>query len=189
MQASKPISGVEAGVAVTNDPNLYDRMAALGHYGRVNQLLQTDALRDLGRIGLGVKYRANPLGIALARAGLERLPDLNERRRRWFARLDALLDDVTGVYPQRPYARRPSAAGFCCTPPASTPKRSARQSRPSCRRWPRRAWASIPTSRRRFTAPCTCSRSSATFHSRDWVGPGVTCPTTFGRPAARDHCR
>ena len=66
MQASKPISGVEAGVAVTNDPNLYDRMAALGHYGRVNQLLQTDALRDLGRIGLGVKYRANPLGIALA---------------------------------------------------------------------------------------------------------------------------
>ena len=104
MQASKPISGVEAGVAVTNDPHLYDRMAALGHYGRVNQLLQTDALRDLGRIGLGVKYRANPLGIALARAGLERLPDLNERRRRWFARLDALLDDVPGVYPQRPYA-------------------------------------------------------------------------------------
>ena len=104
MQASKPISGVEAGVAVTNDPNLYDRMAALGHYGRVNQLLQTDALRGLGRIGLGVKYRANPLGIALARAGLERLPELNDHRRRWFARLDALLDDVPGVYPQRPYA-------------------------------------------------------------------------------------
>ena len=105
LQESKPVSGVEAGVAVTNDPDLYDRMAALGHYGRVNQLLQTDALRDLGRIGLGVKYRANPLGIALARAGLERLPDLNERRGRWFARLDALLDDVPGVYPQRPYAQ------------------------------------------------------------------------------------
>ena len=32
------------------------------------------------------------------------MPDLNDRRGRWFARLDALLDDVPGVYPQRPYA-------------------------------------------------------------------------------------
>ncbi len=104
LQASKPVSGIEAGVVVTNDPALHDRMAALGHYGRVDRLLQTDAFRALGRVGLGVKYRANPLGIALARARLARLPDLNQRRARWFARLDALLDDVPGVHPQQTYA-------------------------------------------------------------------------------------
>ena len=105
LQNSKPVSGVEAGVITTNDDGLYDRMVALGHYSRVEDLLVTDALRGIGAMGLGVKYRANPLGLALARAGLQRLPELNERRARWFARLDELLDPVEGFYPQEAYPK------------------------------------------------------------------------------------
>ena len=108
LQASKAVTGIEAGVAVTDDDDLYDRMLALGHYGRCAQRFTTDQFRDLHNIGLGVKYRANPLGVAMARAQLKRLPLLNERRSAWFDRLDALLEPVAGVTPQQiyPQARR-----------------------------------------------------------------------------------
>ncbi len=105
LQNSKPVSGVEAGVITTSDDALYDRMVALGHYGRIDQLLATDTLRGLGGMGLGVKYRANPLAMALARSRLRRLPELNRRRARWFDRLDELLDPVEGFYPQEAYPK------------------------------------------------------------------------------------
>ena len=54
-------------------------------------------------MGLGVKYRANPMGIAMARARLERLPGLNEKRAAWFNRLDSLLERIPGVSPQKTY--------------------------------------------------------------------------------------
>jgi perosamine synthetase len=52
LQASKAVSGIEAGVATTNDPALYDRMLALGHYGRVEKLAQTGEFADLHNMGL-----------------------------------------------------------------------------------------------------------------------------------------
>ena len=105
LQGSKPVTGIEAGVVVTNDGDLYDRMLALGHYGRCENAFVTDRFRDLRNMGLGVKYRANPLGIALARAQLERLPGLNEKRRAWFGRLDSQLETVRGFQPQKPYTQ------------------------------------------------------------------------------------
>lgn len=103
LQQSKPVNGIEAGVATTNDDELYDRMLALGHYGRCGKLWTTDRFKRLRNMGLGVKYRANPLGIALAHAQLQRLPELNEKRRRWFDRLDSLLGPIKGISPQKAY--------------------------------------------------------------------------------------
>ena len=105
LQASKAINGVEAGVAITDDDELYDRMLALGQYGRCQKLYVTDQFKDLRGMGLGVKYRANPLGIAMARAQLERLPGVNEKRLAWFDRLDQLLEPVKGISPQKVYPR------------------------------------------------------------------------------------
>ena len=103
MQGGKAVTGIEAGVATTNDADLYDRMLALGHYGRTERLWQTERFKPLRNMGLGVKYRANPLGMAMARAQLERLPELNEKRLAWFSKLDTLLEPVPGVYPQKSY--------------------------------------------------------------------------------------
>ncbi len=105
MQKKKPVSGLEAGVATTNDDDLYDRMLALGQCGRCDALWQTDRFKALRNMGLGVKYRANPLGIAMARAQLERLPGLNEKRLAWFNRMDSLLNAIPGVEPQKTYPK------------------------------------------------------------------------------------
>ena len=105
LQSSKAVSGIEAGVATTDDPALYDRMLALGHYGRVEKLAQTGEFADLHNMGLGVKYRANPLAMAMARAQMTRLPGLNEARRRWFQQLDDALYEIPGVQSQATYPR------------------------------------------------------------------------------------
>ncbi len=103
LQGSKAVTGIEAGVATTNCPDLYDRMLALGHYGRNERMWQTEQFRSLHNIGLGVKYRANPLAMAMARAQLERLPELNEKRLAWFRKLDDLLEPIPGIHPQKTY--------------------------------------------------------------------------------------
>jgi len=108
MQASKAVSAIEGGVATTNDTDLYERMLILGHYGRVAYNLVTDKYRPLHNIGLGVKYRANPLALAMAEVQLARLPELNEKRAAWFAYLDRELGEIPGLYPQAtyPHAKR-----------------------------------------------------------------------------------
>ena len=101
LQRSKAVTAVEGGVSTTDDTDLYEKMVVLGRYGSIPQLLVTDRYRDLHNIGLGIKYRPHPLGMAIARVQLRRLPGLNERRRAWFARLDAALDELPGIAPQR----------------------------------------------------------------------------------------
>jgi len=105
LQQSKAVTGIEAGVATTGDDDLYDRMLALGHYGRCERLRATDKFKALRNMGLGIKYRANPLAMAMARAQLRRLPELNEKRRVWFSKLDSLLEPIEGIQPQKTYTK------------------------------------------------------------------------------------
>ncbi len=105
LQKGKAMTGIEAGVAVTDDDALYDRMLALGQYGRCGKLWSTAEFADLRNMGLGVKYRANPLAIGMVRAQFRRLPEMNEKRRAWFDRLDSLLSAIPGVYPQQVYPK------------------------------------------------------------------------------------
>jgi len=105
LQNSKAMSAVEGGVATTDDDDLFDRMVVLGRYGSIGQLRVTDRYADLHDIGFGIKYRPNPLGMAAARVQLRRLPQLNELRRAWFARLDAVLEELPGLQPQRTYPK------------------------------------------------------------------------------------
>ena len=90
-------------MATTDRTDLYERMVILGRYGSLPQLLVTDRYKDLHNIGLGIKYRPHPLGMAMARVQLRRLPELNEKRRAWFARLDAALGELPGIAPQQVY--------------------------------------------------------------------------------------
>ena len=103
LQGSKAVTAVEGGVATTDRSDLYERMVILGRYGSIPQLLVTDRYQDLHNIGLGIKYRPHPLGMAMARVQLRRLPELNEKRRAWFERLDGALGELPGIAPQRVY--------------------------------------------------------------------------------------
>jgi len=96
MQGGKAVSGGESGVVTTDSDLMMDRMILLGHFGR--QKLGADAeINRVGDMTLGAKYRAHPLAIALARADLKRLPELNEKRTRNYELLNDWLRDCPGL--------------------------------------------------------------------------------------------
>jgi perosamine synthetase len=81
LQGNKPVSGGEAGVAITDDPTLFDRMLALGHNGRTGaqQAAATFAIDDMS---LGLKYRPHLAAAVMASSSLRRLDELNRCRAR-----------------------------------------------------------------------------------------------------------
>src|SRR5215467_7839317 len=98
LQGPKAVSGGEAGIAVTNDPVLFDHMLLLGHYGRLKSG-QTRNTFDTDHISLGLKYRPHLYAIQLALGSLARLDELNRRRQRNHAVLCAELDGCAAVRP------------------------------------------------------------------------------------------
>jgi dTDP-4-amino-4,6-dideoxygalactose transaminase len=107
LQGMKAVSGGEAGIATTDDPVLFDRMLLLGHYGRLKKGQAADTFAT-DNLALGLKYRPHPYAILLAQASLERLPELNRRRRRNYEILTAELEgsDALSTVPTTPDAVR-----------------------------------------------------------------------------------
>ncbi len=97
LQGQKAVTGGEAGVAVTNEPELLDRMLLLGHFGRITNGEGKRTFDNLGDMGLGTKYRVHPFAIALALETLNLLPKLNEGRSRCYAILNDGLRDIEGI--------------------------------------------------------------------------------------------
>ena len=105
LNCGKAVDGGEAGVAVTNDPVLFDHMLLLGHFGRI-QNGQAARTFNVGDMSLGLKYRPSTPAIYLAMASLARLPRLNERCElswRW------LCEEIEGVKGLRPQLTLPGA--------------------------------------------------------------------------------
>ena len=98
LQGAKAVSGGEAGIAVTDDATLFDRMLVVGHYGRLKNgqaagTFQTDHL------SLGLKYRPHLYAVLLALGSLSRLEELNCRRRRNYEVLCRELEGCRAVQP------------------------------------------------------------------------------------------
>lgn len=98
LQGPKAVSGGEAGIAVTDNPVLFDRMLALGHYGRL-KAGQAKNTFDTDYLSLGVKYRPHLYAILLATGSLSRLPELNRRRQRNYEILSEELAECEAVQP------------------------------------------------------------------------------------------
>lgn len=105
LQGPKAVSAGEGGIAVTDDPVLFDRMLALGHYGRL-KAGQANNTFDTDFLTLGVKYRPHLYGIHLAIASLSRLPELNRRRQRNY---DILCEELAGCEAVQPIKTTPEA--------------------------------------------------------------------------------
>jgi hypothetical protein len=98
LQGPKAVSGGEAGIAVTSDAALFDRMLLLGHYGRLKSG-QAKHTFDTDHLSLGVKYRPHLYAILLALGSLSRLEELNRRRQRNYDVLCAELAGCAAVQP------------------------------------------------------------------------------------------
>ena len=75
MQASKALPGGEAGIVVTNDAEVFDRMLTYSHYGgRIERDSVTGKYLKFAYTGLGPKFRVHPLAAAIALVQLKKLP-------------------------------------------------------------------------------------------------------------------
>jgi dTDP-4-amino-4,6-dideoxygalactose transaminase len=104
LHASKPVAAGEAGVAVTDDPVLFDRMLLLGHPGRLATGQAADTF-DPDVVDLGVKYRPHTSAVHLARSSLNRLDRENKRRGRVWAVIRDELQDSSHLAPIRDLPR------------------------------------------------------------------------------------
>ncbi|MAF09925.1 hypothetical protein CMK11_05675 [Candidatus Poribacteria bacterium] len=115
LQGSKPASGGEGGVVATNDVQAFERACLIGQVNRVAGLdLVTDNYEHLQPLGLGIKFRAHPLGIGIASVQMNKLDELNARRSAYIEAVEAGLGDLPGVEPMGVYpgAERGGFYGF-----------------------------------------------------------------------------
>jgi perosamine synthetase len=122
LQGSKPASAGEGGMVATNDVEIFERACLIGQVNRVAGLdLVTDKYKHLQPLGLGVKFRAHPLGIGIASVQMKKLNNLNARRRAYIQVVEAGLKDIRGLQSVGKYEGA-EPAGFYGFPVHYTPE-------------------------------------------------------------------
>jgi perosamine synthetase len=100
LQGSKPISAGEGGVMTTDDLDLFERACLVGQVNRIAGIDLVGArYQEHQPLGLGMKFRAHPLGIGIAGIQLEKLPELNRRRAAYIAEVETGLGAIPGLRP------------------------------------------------------------------------------------------
>jgi perosamine synthetase len=99
LQANKTVWAGEGGVLVTKDPELYERALLLGHFNRraLQDIPESSSNYAFAFTGTGLKYRAHPLGLALALPQIETLDQVIEGRHKSAAMLIDALSSIPGV--------------------------------------------------------------------------------------------
>ncbi len=102
LQGSKAISAGEGGVLTTDDADVFERACLVGQVNRIEGIdLVTPRYAEHQPLGLGMKFRAHPLGIGIAKVQLDKLPELNARRKAFIEEIEAGLADIPGLRPVR----------------------------------------------------------------------------------------
>jgi len=104
LQGSKSIVAGEGGVMVTDDRLFYERAMLLGHHDvRLQQELTLEETKRYATCGLYWKYRATPIGIAIARVQLKHLDEWTRNRRENREYLKKKIEDIEFiVWPKIP---------------------------------------------------------------------------------------
>lgn len=106
LQGSKALSAGEGGMLATDDPEIFERACLSGQVNRLGGIdLATEKYAWLQPLGLGMKFRAHPLGMGIASVQFRKLPALNERRKKYVEGVENGLKDIPGlervqVYPK-----------------------------------------------------------------------------------------
>lgn len=112
LQGSKPVSAGEGGVVATNDTDIFERACLVGQVNRIAGIDLVGARYEEHQpLGLGMKFRAHPLGIGIAKVQLDKLPALNAHRAAYVSGVEAGLKDIPGLRAVQVYAGA-ERAGF-----------------------------------------------------------------------------
>jgi perosamine synthetase len=115
LQGSKPVSAGEAGVLATDNTEIFERACLVGQVNRIAGIdLVTPTYQEHQPLGLGMKFRAHPLGVGIASVQLDKLPELNTHRRAYIEAVEQGLADIPAVRPVKVYegAERAGFYGF-----------------------------------------------------------------------------
>lgn len=96
LQGGKLITGGEGGILTTNNKKLYEKALLLGHYNKRcwNEIDLKSEIYKYSHTGMGLKYRAHPLAIALAYELFQQF-DKSSRFRNKYAR--SLIKNLQGL--------------------------------------------------------------------------------------------
>ena len=99
LQAQKIIGAGEGGILLTGSREIYDRAQLLGHFNKrcLEEMDTTSPLYAFAATGMGLKYRAHPLGVALAASQLPKLGNWLECKRQNAARLSSIIETQLGI--------------------------------------------------------------------------------------------
>ena len=106
LQGSKAVSAGEGGVLATSNVEIFERACMIGQVNRMEGIdLVSPKYAEHQPLGLGMKFRAHPLGIGIAIEQLKKLDQLNARRRAFVEEVEAGLTDIAGLRPVKVYNR------------------------------------------------------------------------------------
>jgi perosamine synthetase len=99
LQGRKTITAGEGGILTTGHRELYEKATLLGHFNKraLAEVGHQSPLYRFAETGLGLKYRAHPLGLAMAEVYLLRLDDWLATRHQHAARLEQTLAGQPGI--------------------------------------------------------------------------------------------
>ncbi len=104
LQGSKAVSAGEGGVLATDDVEIFERACLCGQVNRMKGVdLVTSRYERYQPLGLGMKFRAHPLGIGIASVQFAKLEMLNARRKAYLEAVEAGLADIPGLRPVKTY--------------------------------------------------------------------------------------
>ena len=122
LQGSKPVSAGEGGIVATNDLEIFERACLAGQVNRIGGIdLISKRYSDLQPLGLGMKFRAHPLGIGIARVQFGKLDQLNQRRKNYVEAVESQLQDLPGLEPVQVYDKA-QRGGYYAFPVLHDPK-------------------------------------------------------------------
>mgnify|MGYP003681890735 CR=1 FL=1 len=101
----KPVSGGEGGVATTNHRELYERQLIYCHLHRagIREELTNPAYRMFESEVLGLKWRAHPLALAIAKVSLDTLDYRMDRSAQYREKVFSALRELPGLEPAHSY--------------------------------------------------------------------------------------
>lgn len=106
MQGSKALSAGEGGMLATNDPEIFERACLSGQVNRMGGVdLATEKYTALQPLGLGMKFRAHPLGIGIASVQFKKLGGLNASRKAYVEAVENSFESIPGLSPLKVYPK------------------------------------------------------------------------------------
>lgn len=104
LQGSKAMSAGEGGVITTDNIDLFERACLVGQVNRIEGIdLVTERYTEHQPLGLGMKFRAHPLGIGLALVQMKKLDALNARRKAYIEAVEEGLAEIPCLRPMTVY--------------------------------------------------------------------------------------